>query len=62
MFSMYAYMFYSGIKYSQYLKYFTSLWLAKFVIYVMHHIYYCLLLIWGDWMSRSKSSLCHLSG
>jgi len=62
MFSMYAYMFYSDTKTNQYLEYFTSLWLAKVVMYIMYCICYCLLLIWGDWISHGKCSPCHLSG
>lgn len=38
MFSLYAYMFCSDIKTSQHLEYFTSLWLAKVVIYITYHI------------------------
>lgn len=62
MFSLYTYMFCSDITNSQHLEYFTSLWLAKVVIYITYLIYYRLLLTWGDRMSHGKSSPCHLSG
>lgn len=56
-----CYMSYSNIKCSQYLEYFTSLYLEKVFISIMYYRYYCLLLLWGVWMSLSKGSLCHLS-